>query len=274
MLVLTTSTEYTGPLLNGAIARAPDQLKQDSQIDSRTLSVPKSTAPSASDSKTPSGPNSRTPGVHVAKGSVVFLSCIIQLPLINAYGTVTTLRAMLDTGSQVEIISKSAAEKLVWDITGKPVSIRGVGGGKLKTTLWELQFPIMLPGGQRYTLTCHVVDDLVGELSTTRLPKSFLDQFEGYPLADPTFHTATRVDLIIGMAHYHAFVLKEKIQVDNMWLIHTVMAWAVTGKSVMSRSPQRDAQRPLEQCGNCRSINARPQWHLPRPRGVFTYPCR
>ena len=128
------------PLLNGAIARAPEQLKQDSQIDSRTLSVPKSTTPSASDSKTPSVPNSRTPGVHVAKGSVVFL-CTIQLPVINAYGTVTTLRAMLDTGSQVEMISKSAAEKLGWDITGKPVSIRGVGGGKLKNHTGGIAIP-------------------------------------------------------------------------------------------------------------------------------------
>ena len=84
------------------------------------------------------------------------------------------------------------------------------------------------PGGQKYNLTCHVLDDLTGELSTTRLPKTFLDKFAGFTLAVPSFHTASRVD-IIGMAHYHDFVI---------WLLHTAMGRAVTGKPAKTRCRQ------------------------------------
>ena len=82
----------------------------------------------------------KTPSVHEAKGSVVFL-CTIQLLVINAYGTVTSLRAMLDTRSHDKLIAKSAAEKHGWDITGKSVSIRGVGVVNLQPLLENCSSP-------------------------------------------------------------------------------------------------------------------------------------
>ena len=170
------------------------------------------------------------PASQAAKGSVVYL-CTIQVPILNAYGGTTMLRAMLDTGSQVDIISKSAADKLGWEVAEhKKVSIRGVGSGVPRNTHGVTTVQILLPGGKKYKLTCHVIDGLMGELATIRLPPSVLKKFDGYTLADPHFYSASQVDIIIGMAHYHDFVLTERVPIDHMWLVHTVMGWAVTGK--------------------------------------------
>ena len=171
----------------------------------------------------------------VPRGSVVFL-CTIEIPVVNACGGTTTLRAMLDTGSQVDIITKAAADKLGWELAGQQLSIRGVGGGAPKNTYGTINCPILLPGGKRYELSCHVIDNLIGDLATIRLPPSFLKKFDGYTLADPQFHTASQVDVLIGIAHYFDFVLEERIQIDDMWLVHTVMGWAVTGKPLKGNS--------------------------------------
>ena len=106
--------------------------------------------------------------------SGICLSVYVQIQVLNKKGERMTLRAMLDTGSQVEMISKTAADRLGWDIYGQPVSIRGIGGGELQGELQrthgQMDFTIMLPGGVKYKLTCHVLDELVGELCTSKLP--------------------------------------------------------------------------------------------------------
>ena len=185
-------------------------------------------------------PARRTQSVPLSRGGGAFL-CTVQIPVINKQGGITTLRAMLDTGSQVEMISKEAADKLGWDIAGDTVSIRGVGGGSLKDSHGQVTFPILFPAGRKYKLTCHVMDDLVGELPVAKMPKSFLDKFSGYTLADPDFHKASKIDVLIGISFYNDFVLTERVQVDNMWLIHTVLGWAVTGrpsKQIVSKGTQ------------------------------------
>ena len=169
-----------------------------------------------------------------SNGAQVFL-CTVQIQVLNKKGEQTTLRAMLDTGSQVEMISKNAADRLGWDIYGLPVSIRGIGGGELQRTHGQMDFTIMRPGGGKYKLTCHVLDKLVGDLSTTRLPASFMEKFQDYVLADPDFHTASHIDVLIGMGCYNDFVLPEREQIDCLWLLHTVLGWAVTGRPVKSK---------------------------------------
>ena len=64
----------------------------------------------ASGSKEAAPTSKAGPAVLAARGAVVF-SCTVQLPCIDAYGGVVHLRAMLDTGSQVDLITSSAVEK-------------------------------------------------------------------------------------------------------------------------------------------------------------------
>ena len=93
----------------------------------------------------------------------------------------------------------------------------------------QITFTILTPGSRK-RVTCHVMPQVVGPLPTCRLPARFTKQFEGYPLADPDFQSEKPVDLLIGMGHYHTFVLEERVVIDSMVLQNTVFGWAVTGR--------------------------------------------
>ena len=166
---------------------------------------------------------------YTGRGSVVFL-CTVRIPLVNSQGALTSVRAMLDTGSQCNVITEEVAHKLGWPLQDVDVSIQGVGGASAQSTTGKIDFPVLLPGGDKLKCSAFVLPSAIGRLRTARFPPNFLKQFEGYPLADPTFHTAESVDLIIGMVNFNDFILQERVQVNNLWLQHTLFGWAVTGK--------------------------------------------
>ena len=163
------------------------------------------------------------------KGSIVFL-CTVQLPCIDAGGNKQFLRAMLDTGSQVNVISADAAEKLQLPLQASDISIRGVGAGRPHRTSGRVEISIPIDGRENYKLSCDVLDKVVAELCTTRLPRRFLEKFDGYALADPTFHTASNIDVLVGMSNYNDLILPDRVAIDNLWLQHTLFGWAVTGR--------------------------------------------
>ena len=174
---------------------------------------------------------------YVAMGNVVFL-CTVQVPCIDSYGGITHLRAMLDTGSQVNVVSADAVERLGLNVSKSTVSIAGVGGTRPQRTEGCVKLDVVLPGDSKLRLDCDVLHRVVGDLCTARIPKNFFAKFEGYTLADPLFHSAKHIDLLIGMANYHDLILKDRVPVDNMWLQHTVFGWAVTGKPGKRSKPQ------------------------------------
>ena len=167
------------------------------------------------------------------QGPPVFL-CTAEVPVISAFGHQVTLRAMLDTGSQVELISASAAAKIGHDVKPTGLQIQGVGGGKVSAIKGQISFIILIPGG-RVRMTCYVLPEVVGLLPTTQLPAGILRRFDGYTLADPKFQEERPVDLLIGMGYFNTFVLDERVQFDSMYLQNTLFGWAVTGRPTTRR---------------------------------------
>ena len=172
--------------------------------------------------------DSPSPGSLAVNGTTVFL-CTALVPIISAFGEPVKLRTMFDTGSQVDLISEAGAKKIGHDISGSGIQVQGVGGGRVTDSSGQITFTILTPGSRK-RVTCHVMPQVVGPLPTCRLPARFTKQFEGYPLADPDFQSEKPVDLLIGMGHYHTFVLEERVVIDSMVLQNTVFGWAVTGR--------------------------------------------
>ena len=182
-----------------------------------------------------------TPAVLATQAATIFL-CTVQIPCLDAYGGVTMLRAMLDTGSQVDIITADAAEKLGFDVQKSTLEIVGVGSARSQRALGRVDFSILLPDQKQYKVSCDVLNQVVGDLCIGRMPPKFLDKFKGYDLADPNFYRAKKIDVLLGMVHFPHLVLKDREQVDSMWLLHTVFGWAVTGqptKTVRRKCPRR-----------------------------------
>ena len=153
-----------------------------------------------------------------------FLFCsFLHMHCLEAQGAVMHLRALLDTRSQFNVISASAAKKLGLPIAKSDVTIRGVGAGRPYHTDGKLELAVALPRG-KYSLSCDILEHVVAELQN--------DQFDGYRLDDPDFHTTKSVDILIGMSNYNDFVLPYRVPIDGMWLQHTVLGWALTGKLI------------------------------------------
>ena len=167
------------------------------------------------------------------QGPPVFL-CTAEVPIISAFGHQVTVRAMFDTGSQVELISAAAAKKIGHDVKPTGLQIQGVGGGKVSAIKGQISFIILIPGG-RVRMTCYVLPEVVGPLPTTQLSSEILQRFDGYTLADPKFQEERPVDLLIGMGYFNTFVLDERVQFDSMYLQNTLFGWAVTGRPTTKR---------------------------------------
>ena len=109
-----------------------------------------------------------SPAVLAAQATTIFL-CTGQIPCIDAYGGVIMLRAMLHTGSQVEIITADAAEKLGFDIQESTLEIVGVGSTRSQRALGRIDFSILLPDHKQYEVTCDVLNQVVGDLCFGRM---------------------------------------------------------------------------------------------------------
>ena len=87
-----------------------------------------------------------------------------------------------------------------------------------------------------FTIHAFVMKDVVRPLPRNPLPQELIQQLDKYKLADPTFSTATTIDMLIGIENYHDFVCQKRMKVANMWLQETIFGWTVSGKP-FKRSP-------------------------------------
>ena len=126
--------------------------------------------------------------------------------------------------------------------------------GRAQRTIGFSELKILLPGGKQYSIRCDVLDQVVGDLATTRLPASFLDKFKGFDLADPHFHTASHIDVLIGVVHFPYLVLPERERIEDLWLLNSLnqssagllrVALPSTKRENDRLSPVLDSQRPL-----------------------------
>ena len=150
-----------------------------------------------------------TESALLAKGAMVFL-CTAKVQIQAADGSVVEARAMFDTGSQVDLITSELAARIGNPKSGETVLVQGIGGGEVQTSQGQITFDILIPGDKARPLTCHILQNVVGDLPTCRLTSKFLDQFTSYRLADPSFHTASSLQNRFTRwhgTHYNEFVL-------------------------------------------------------------------
>ena len=89
------------------------------------------------------------------------------------------------SGSQVDLITSELAARIGTPRSGETVLVQSIGGGEVQTSQGQITFDILIPGDKARPLTCHILQNVVGDLLTCRLTSKFLDQFTSYRLADP-----------------------------------------------------------------------------------------
>lgn len=159
----------------------------------------------------------------------LLLTAVVNL--MDKDGKPVPCRAMLDSGSQVNLLSDRMFRRLGLATKPAHISISGIGGSKVPirdSTVVQLR---SMYNDYRLDVECLITQKITGITPTTRINISHLKFPHGLQLADPTFHQPDRVDLLMGVEHFFDLLKigHFKISEDLPELRETQLGWVVSG---------------------------------------------
>lgn len=169
---------------------------------------------------------------HLANRDLEILLTTVQLKIKSAGGTYVTLRALLDQGSQVNLITEQAAQLLRLPRKRVNATISGVGAlsgdckGRLQLNCMSIH--------SDYAFETQV---LILKKLTNNLPNSSFNtpnwpHLANLKLADPDFNKARPVDLLLGADIYSNVILEGVLKGNKQAPIaqQTQLGWILCGK--------------------------------------------
>ncbi|XP_039431699.1 uncharacterized protein LOC120427497 [Culex pipiens pallens] len=152
-------------------------------------------------------------------------------------------RILLDSGSQVNFISTSMADRLKLKRVPANVPICGIGGQTTNTresTTVQLQSRY---SGFTADVECLVVPKVTGKIPSSPVNTTDWPIPKGFQLADPKFHIPDRIDMLVGASLYFRLLKRGFV---HMWdnypeLRETHLGWVVVGGAGESVTGQQFA---------------------------------
>lgn len=164
----------------------------------------------------------------------------------QASGKWINARALLDTGSEVNIVTHRLAALLELKTNNNACLILGVGN-----TQEHSQVSISTNIASRYNTyqskqTFYVMDSISVPLPHTYIPTHtwHIPDQQAQTLADPSFFIPGSIDLLLNADVFYATLLTGRIQLGAYlpFLIQTIFGWVVSGSFVS------DAHQPTPKC--------------------------
>ncbi|XP_017890719.1 uncharacterized protein LOC108631379 [Ceratina calcarata] len=156
-----------------------------------------------------------------------------QVTLLGPHGKQTRVRALLDQGSKVSIISKSIANLLGLEKRRANISLTGVGAspaGAARATT-RLVIRSLIDPSVRLETDALVLGKITSHLPACRVLELPLDLFVGLHLADPQFHAPDSIDVILG-ADIYGQLLRSGVRTfpaSSLVAQNTVLGWISSG---------------------------------------------
>lgn len=162
--------------------------------------------------------------------SYVFLSTAIVR--IKTDTTEVECRALLDSGSQVNLITDRLVKRLNIPKQGSSMNIHGIGKSNTKA-----QHRVNVALESRINGFSTRLEALVLPRIVAPQPSQHIDIDEwplpkNLTLADPAFNRPNKIDILLGAEHYHQLLTIGQIQLSKQLPIlqNTVFGWIVAGK--------------------------------------------
>lgn len=150
----------------------------------------------------------------------------------NSRGGHTVLRAVLDNGSQLNLITDRAAQVLGCRKIEDSTTVGGISGSK--TSLGRVKLDI----SSRVTNYCTTINALIfssisGDLPSAPVPDNLINETSSLPVADPRWGVPASVDLLLGAQVYANIIavtdLPNKSITDNLYAQYTKFGYALMG---------------------------------------------
>jgi len=207
------------------LERGRDQDK-DNHVPTQPIKV-KETVPETS-------PNTSASAAHIsaAPGHVFLATAIVHVQ--DKLGRLHECRAVLDSGSQINFVTKNLSNLLQLPRRKSSLPICGIGANQVQAAAC-IDLGIQSKTSDfKVDLTCYVLPSIVSDLSACptpeegwRIPEELSSQ-----LADPEFYKRRPVDLLIGGGIFFDIlgVERRSFNLETLWLQDSQLGWIVTGE--------------------------------------------
>lgn len=150
-------------------------------------------------------------------------------------------RALLDVGSQVNIISKSLAVKL--DLKSKAITtnVSGINKGNTPITSYVNVKIKSRTSGYAASIDCLILNAITENIPSYTFPLNTLEIPKGIHLADPEFNKSSEIDILLGSEIFWDLLCVGQIkgQKGQPHWQKTQLGWVVGGKFITKASNQQ-----------------------------------
>ncbi|XP_059047784.1 uncharacterized protein LOC131843186 [Achroia grisella] len=181
---------------------------------------------------------------YVANNDEMLLTTI-QMQVLSSDGSYVTLRALLDQGSQVTMITESAVQlnsctalSVLSNPNGLPrehlnASVAGIGESPNQSRGKVLLDCKSLRNDYEFVAEALIMPrKIVRNLPTTSFDISNFHHLKNLPLADPDYNTSSNIDILLNTNIYSEIILDGLIKVhrDEPIAQRTELGWIVSGR--------------------------------------------
>ena len=144
-----------------------------------------------------------------AKYTTLLPTAIVSV--INSHNQLAQCRALLDCGSQLSFVTKHLAKQLNLNQTKVQLNLSGIGGKVNDVKAGRLDL-VLKANSKQVNVSAFVLKHLINCIPTRSIAVS--DIPDQCPLADPDFHLAESVDMILGADVFEKLIENQREEIS------------------------------------------------------------
>lgn len=155
-----------------------------------------------------------------------------QVKTIAHDGTTIILRALLDQGSQVSLITENAAQRLQLKRNKLSAVVSGVGASATTKCKGVLRLKCQAIYSEfNININALIMKTITNKLPSKTINKDSFEHIQHLQLADPDFNISQEIDLLLGADIYSEILLEGLIKTSSSSIIaqQTHLGWVVCG---------------------------------------------
>ena len=166
---------------------------------------------------------------HVLTKNTLLATCLVSV--LDSQGNCVTARALLDSGSQANLITEKCAQLLGLKRQKCHVTVQGLGTGDPQIAKGSLSLYMqnpLLPHSPN-PFDALILPSLSGPLPAQPVALEPLAMLHTLSLADPSFHIPAPVDLILGIDTFNELAMEGIMREGKITYCRTIFGWSVSG---------------------------------------------
>uniref|UniRef100_A0A2S2PC01 Integrase catalytic domain-containing protein n=1 Tax=Schizaphis graminum TaxID=13262 RepID=A0A2S2PC01_SCHGA len=148
-------------------------------------------------------------------------------------GTWQTMRALVDCASQISAVTVSCADRLGLKRSSWTASVTGLAGHPVSSVMGRIDCIVQPRFAPEPSLAIQawVLPSITGDMPHKTLDSAIKDKFSNLALADPSFHVASSVDMLLGADIYATIMNGHKIEIDSSLpsAFNSIFGWILIG---------------------------------------------